>query len=148
MPEIDHSALVAYTPLEMFKLVNDVDAYQHFVPWCLDSRVLEHTEQQLMGQLSIGQAGIKKTFVTCNTLHPPHQIDINLIEGPFKNLTGHWRFQPLGNVGCKICLNLVFEFSSNMLEQAFALVFNKVSNALVTAFCQRAETVYGPRLLP
>ncbi|HAS16182.1 MAG TPA: ubiquinone-binding protein, partial [Idiomarina abyssalis] len=119
MPSIQKSALVSYSAKQMFDLVNHVEAYPEFVPGCAASRVLESSGQQKVASLDISKAGISKTFTTRNTLHEPERIDMDLVNGPFKKLTGGWVFTPLADDACKVELKLDFEFSSRLLGMAF-----------------------------
>jgi len=87
--------------------------------------------------------GIKQKFSTCNTLYPYERIDIHLKEGPFTHLDGHWRFTELRADACKVELELEFRFSGKLINSAFGAVFGQIASTLVTAFCKRADEVYG-----
>ena len=137
------SALVAHSASEMFELVNDVESYPQFLPWCRSTRLLSRTESELCGQLEVSRIGIHQTFSTCNTLHPYDRIDIQLRDGPFRQLQGHWRFAALREDACKVELELEFEFSGRLIDKAFGALFNQIANTLVDAFCKRAQEVYG-----
>ncbi|MGM7447512.1 UNVERIFIED_ORG: ribosome-associated toxin RatA of RatAB toxin-antitoxin module [Idiomarina abyssalis] len=143
MPSIEKSALVSYSAKQMFDLVNHVEAYPEFVPGCAAARVLESSSQQKVAALDISKAGISKTFTTRNTLHEPERIDMGLVDGPFKKLTGGWVFTPLADDACKVELKLDFEFSSRLLGMAFGKIFKEVTSRMVDAFVKRAEQVYG-----
>lgn len=144
MPRIERSALVSYSCRQMFDLVNDVAAYPEFVPGCVAARILDESEQHMVAELSISKAGIRHAFTTKNTLVNEHRIDMELVQGPFKRLTGGWTFKELGPGACKVTLELQFEFSSKLLHFAFAKVFNEVTLRMVDAFASRAKQVYGP----
>jgi ribosome-associated toxin RatA of RatAB toxin-antitoxin module len=76
-------------------------------------------------------------------LQPGKIIEVQLIDGPFKHLHGFWRFEPLGDNGCKVTLDMEYEFSSKLLGLAIGPVFTQIANTLVDAFCKRAESLYG-----
>lgn len=143
--EIHRTALVLHTAPEMFRLVADVERYPEFLSWCRAARLLERTESMQMASLEIALAGISQTFTTRNRLDPPETLAMSLVEGPFRRLSGEWRFQPLGEQGCKIGLMLSFEFANALLSAAFRRSFSGVADRLVTDFCKRAETIYGQR---
>lgn len=145
MTIINRNALVGYTQHQMFELVNRIEDYPRFLPWCSKSTILSKNDLQVEATLEITWSGMHKSFTTRNTLYPFERIDIELVTGPFKNLTGHWHFLPLGQEGCKISLDLEFEFAGNLLDKMFQPVFNYIANSLVDAFCKRAVEVYGPR---
>ncbi len=143
MAQLSRTALVMYSCDQMFDLVNDIKSYPEFIPNCADAKCNKISEQLLEGSLLINKAGISKWFTTKNELVSTHQINMTLVDGPFKHLSGSWIFTPLDTNACKVELNLTFEFSSKMIELAFGKVFNHVTSNMVTAFTQRAKQVYG-----
>jgi len=142
---ISKSALVPYSPTEMFALVDDIDSYPEFLPWCSAARVVSRSDDEVCASISISKSGVDKSFVTCNRNQKNKMIEMRLKEGPFKHLQGYWRFDPLGDEGCKVSLDLEFEFSSRVLGMVIGPVFNQVANSLVDSFQQRALDVYGRR---
>lgn len=142
MPQIRRQKIVPYTPQAMFELVNDVARYAEFVPWCVESRVLRVDSDELSAMLTFAKGGLHKSFTTLNRLEPHKMMEIRLVEGPFKQLEGFWRFEE-HEVGCKVSLDLEFEFSSKMLAILFGPVFNQVASTLVDVFCKRAADLYA-----
>ncbi len=142
MPVVKKSALVSHSAAQMFELINDVESYPEFLPWCRSTRLLSRSETELCGELEVVRVGIRQKFSTCNTLHPFERIDIRLKDGPFKQLQGHWRFTALREDACKVQLELEFEFSGRLINSAFGRVFSQIANSLVDAFCRRADEVY------
>lgn len=146
MTSIHKSALVRYSPAEMFRLVSDIDAYHEFLPWCSDSRILQRDQDGVRAMIEISKGSLHKAFTTYNRYQPDKMIEIRLLEGPFKHLEGFWRFDPLGETAaCKVSLDLEFEFASKMIGLLVGPVFSQIANSLVDAFHQRAEQVYGKR---
>ncbi|SEO55276.1 Ribosome association toxin PasT (RatA) of the RatAB toxin-antitoxin module [Aquisalimonas asiatica] len=127
----------------MFDLVNDVDRYQEFLPWCSDSGVLEHNGDELKAYVTISKGGVSRSFTTRNRAQPGKMLEVRLIEGPFKRLDGYWRFQPLREDASKVSLDLEFEFSNSIVRMAFGRVFDQVANRMVDSFVKRADEVYG-----
>lgn len=143
MAEISKRALVPYSAAQMFDLVDNIEAYPEFLPWCANSTVHDRNEDEVNASLILSWSGIQKQFSTCNRLQKDKMIEVRLVEGPFKHLEGFWRFEELGEDGCKILLDLEFEFAGKLLSLAFGPVFHQVANTLVDAFCERAKDVYG-----
>lgn len=143
MTVINKSALVPYTPAQMFALVDDIEAYPEFLPWCKRARVLSRTEDEVRATIELSKGGVEKAFTTCNRNQKNKMIEMRLLEGPFKRLDGFWRFDALGDDGCKVSLDLEFEFASRMLGMVVGPVFSQVANSLVDSFQQRAVDVYG-----
>jgi len=142
MPSIQRSALVAYSASQMYDLVNDVEKYDSFLPGCVKSEVLESSENYMLASLVLSKAGVKQRLTTSNTLTKDISIEMDLSDGPFKSLSGGWRFTPLSDEACKIELKLDFVFSSRLMEVAFGKIFNSLANNMVNAFSQRAKQVY------
>ena len=143
MKKIQKSALVTFSPQQMFLLVDDIDTYADFLPWCSMSKVIERTDEHVKGNLEISYSQLNKSFVTKNINTPHTQIEMQLVEGPFKHLLGLWTFVPLGDDGCKIELQMEFEFSNKLVDMAVGPVFEKLANSLVDAFTDRAKEIYG-----
>ncbi len=140
---ISKNALIPYSAEKMYQLVADVDSYEQFLPWCKSSAVLSQTEDEVKGQIEVHHTGMNKTFTTLNRMQKNKMIEIRLVEGPFKHLQGFWRFDALDEHGCKISLDLEFEFSNKLVSMAFGPIFSQIANTMVDAFCKRAIDVYG-----
>ena len=143
MATISRSALVPYTAESMFDLVDDVDTYEVFLPWCKESQVLWRKDDELKATVWISKGGVEKSFTTLNRTQRGKMIEMRLVEGPFRRLDGYWRFQALGDQGCKISLDLEFEFSNRLVKMAFGKIFNQIASKLVDAFVERAHAIYG-----
>lgn len=146
MPCINRHALVPYTSVEMFGLVDDVEAYPSFLPWCRQARVLSRSQDEVRATIELAKGSVRKAFTTCNRLQRHKMIEMRLVEGPFRHLEGFWRFDPVGDgTSSKVSLDLEFEFSSKLLALAIGPIFNQIANTLVDAFVRRAREVYGSR---
>jgi ribosome-associated toxin RatA of RatAB toxin-antitoxin module len=129
----------------MFALVEDVESYPSFLPWCHDARIERQNEDEVEATLEIRRGGFGKNFRTLNTLQPPDSITLELVEGPFRSLGGAWTFSTLGDDGCKVSLQLGFEFESRLTDLLLGAVFEEICNSLVDAFTRRAHEIYGTR---
>lgn len=143
MAQISRSALVPFSAEKMYQLVNDVDAYPQFLPGCTGSRILDSSENQMTASVDVSKAGISKTFTTRNTLTSNQRIHMQLVEGPFRKLSGGWQFVALGDDACKVELSLEFEFTNMLVEMAFGRIFKELANNMVQAFTTRAKEVYS-----
>ncbi|GLR74784.1 SRPBCC family protein [Aliivibrio sifiae] len=142
MPQVSRSALVPFSAKQMYDLVNDVASYPQFLPGCSGSQIIEQTKGSMIASVDVAKAGIKKTFTTKNTLVDSEVIGMNLVDGPFKSLTGGWHFIALDETACKVELKLEFEFSNALVAMAFGKVFQELTNNMVNSFTQRAKQVY------
>jgi len=143
MAVVQKNVLISYSAEQMFALVEKVEDYPLFLPWCGGVNVLERSDEQLKATLSINYHGIKQSFTTQNVNSPPNMMEMRLVDGPFKQLHGQWTFTALRSNACKIEFDLRYEFSSKLLEHLIGPVFGKITNSFVDAFCARAEVVYG-----
>ncbi|GAB4358510.1 MAG: type II toxin-antitoxin system RatA family toxin [Gammaproteobacteria bacterium] len=143
MPAVRRNALVPYTTEQMFDLVNDVESYPEFLPWCEGCRIISHRGDEIRARLDLAKGGIRKAFTTSNRVQPGKMIEIRLVEGPFRLLEGFWRFDQVGERRTRVSLDLEFEFSNRLAHLAFGPVFHQIANSLVEAFCKRAHEVYG-----
>ncbi len=126
----------------MYALVNDVESYPRFLPWCDNTELLLRNGDRQCGRIEVRRAGIHQWFTTCNRLVENERIDIHLEEGPFRKLEGNWVFTALGKQASKVELTLEFEFAGRLISAAFGPVFNHVANTLVDAFVKRAKELY------
>jgi len=143
MQQICRSALVPFSAEQMYALIDDIASYHLFVPHCQTATILERADSHVTAKLVVAKSGFAKSFTTKNTLSPPHLITMNLIDGPFNELSGDWKLTPLSDSACKIELNLKFEFSNKLTSLAFSSIFNQLVQSMISAFTKRAEKVYG-----
>ena len=143
MIHIRRSAIVRYTPAQMFDLVNDVEADPRRFAWCVGARVLAREDRVLTARLEVRIAGMTQAFTTRNTMTPPQRIELELVEGPFGHLAGAWEFAALGADGCKVSLALDFDYSGGLMAPLLRAGFQKLADRLVDEFCTEAERSYG-----
>lgn len=143
MARVEKSVLVAHTPERMFELVDRVEDYPEFLPWCGGTELKWRDEQTTVATIHIAYLGIRQSFTTENAKVRPHEMRIKLQDGPFAALEGDWRFTALGRDACKIEFRLQYEFSSRVLETVLAPVFSHITNTFVDAFVRRADEVHA-----
>ena len=143
MSEISRSALLPYPARFMYDIVNQVEDYPEFLPWCGGARLHHGDDTSLEASIKISVAGVEQWFKTRNSMVPGESIEIELVDGPFKRLQGHWTFTPLDEAGCKIELVLAFEFKRGIAATVIAPAFTRIANTLVDSFCQRAQELHG-----
>ncbi len=145
MESVDRSALVPYTPGEMFALVSDIESYPQFLPWCQGARILSRDIDEVRARIEFAVGGMTRSFTTRNRHQTNKMIEMHLVDGPFSQLDGFWRFDPLGEEGSKIALFLEYGFSSRVLGLVVGPIFGQIANTLVDSFQQRAVQIYGGR---
>ena len=141
MKRIARSAIVEHSAAEMYALVEDIEAYPQFLPWCTAAQVLERAEGRTRATLSVGVGGLRHAFTTVNDNRPGEAIDMHLVSGPFRRFEGRWRFVPLAPEACRIEFSLEYEFSSRLLGKALSPLFDGIADSMVDAFVRRAGEV-------
>jgi ribosome-associated toxin RatA of RatAB toxin-antitoxin module len=142
MQVVERSALVTYTAAQMFALVNDVARYPEFLPWCVGARVEDVSAVERVAALKVARGVLQTEFTTRNTLQQDSQIHMKLMHGPFRDLVGEWRFEPIGTRGSRVNFRVEFEFKNRMSARAFNAVFESLCGTIVDAFVVRAQAVY------
>jgi ribosome-associated toxin RatA of RatAB toxin-antitoxin module len=141
--EIKRTALVTFTPEQMFDLVVDVERYREFLPWVAGAEVHEKTERDLQASLIMERAGIRQSFTTRNVMQRPDWMSLELVNGPFKQLEGLWTFSAIGTAGTRIVLDMKFEFANPVASMLFGRAFEQSVGELIDAFVARARQVHG-----
>jgi ribosome-associated toxin RatA of RatAB toxin-antitoxin module len=140
---VERSAIVAFTPAQMFALVNDVDRYPEFLPWCVQARVQESSETERVASVKVARGVLRMEFTTRNWLRPDAQIVMHLLDGPFRHLTGEWRFEAIGERGSRVSFRVEFEFKNRLTAAALSSVFESLCGSIVDAFVLRARQIYA-----
>ena len=143
MPDVSQSVLVEFTPAQMFSLVDTVEDYSKFLPWCGGATLIHRDAGTTRATILINYRGIRRSFTTENVKCEPATMQIRLVEGPFRNLGGSWRFTDLAGRGCKVEFRLHYEFAGRLLDRLISPVFDHIAGTLVEAFVKRAGQIYG-----
>ena len=151
MKHVKKSVLLWYSPREMYALVTAVEDYPQFLPWCERAEVRQRNVDGVTARLHLSYLGLRQAFTTRNTHVPDASVVLELVDGPFSQLNGRWRFVPVPVSGgptapaCRIEFDLHYDFKNRALEALVSPVFDRVANTFVESFVKRAEQVYGPR---
>jgi len=140
--KVSRSALVQFSAAQLFDLVDDVERYPEFLPWCSGTAVTLRDAATTCATLHVNYRGIRQSFSTRNGKQYPERMTMHLVEGPFRALDGEWQFTPLGPEACKIDFHLQYEFSSKLLEKLVGPVFGHIAGTMVDAFLKRAGQLY------
>jgi ribosome-associated toxin RatA of RatAB toxin-antitoxin module len=148
MALVEKSVLIGFSAEQMFDLVARIEDYPAFMPWCDGAEIksrkpLSDTEEQVVGTLRIRYAGIRQSFTTENTQVRGESIHLKLVDGPFKMLSGDWRFKALAPDACKIEFRMQYEFANRLLEGLIGPVFGSIANSFIDSFTRRAEQIHG-----
>jgi ribosome-associated toxin RatA of RatAB toxin-antitoxin module len=139
MREVKRSALVAQPPSRLFALINDIESYPRFLPWCTHARVQSRTEREIVATIGVKQGPLHGEFTTRNELEPDKRILMHLLSGPFKTLEGQWLLTPIGPDGCRVELRMRFAVQSGLSALLFDHKVAETVGSLVEAFVARSR---------
>jgi ribosome-associated toxin RatA of RatAB toxin-antitoxin module len=142
MKRIARSAIVEHSAEEMFALVDDIESYPRFLPWCAAAKVDERTPTGVRSTMTMGMRGLRQSFTTQNENRPGESIELRLVKGPFQRFAGAWRFKPLSGEACSIEFSLEYEMAG-ALSRILEPLFDSIADTMVDAFARRADAVYG-----
>ncbi len=142
MKKITHSATLAYTAKQMYDLVNDIESYPDFLPWCTNASIQEQTATEVHASLTIAKAGFEKTFATRNYLVENESMKLTLVDGPFKHFEGLWHFSDVENGQCQVVYTMEFEFSNMFIGMVAEPIFAQIADSMINAFKEQAAKVY------
>jgi ribosome-associated toxin RatA of RatAB toxin-antitoxin module len=143
MPLVKRSVLVAHSAQKMFELVQKVEDYPKFLPWCGGSSVKALEEGAVLASVDIDFKGLKQTFSTLNRHTPFSEILLVLQKGPFSSLSGSWKFSALEEHACEVQFELNYSFAAGLLGPLLTPVFDAIAGSFIDAFVARAEQLYG-----
>lgn len=141
MKKMSRTAIVEHSAEAMHALVEDIEAYPRFLPWCRDARVLERGAAGTLASLTVGLRGLRQSFTTRNLSQPGRSIEMRLVEGPFHSFVASWRFTPLADRACRIEFAMQYDFSSRVLARVLEPLFNGIADTMVGAFIRRADAL-------
>lgn len=143
MKRIARSAIVEHAAEVLYALVERIEDYPQFLPWCREARVDERSAARTVATLTVGLKGLRYAFTTENANRPPSAIDLRLREGPFRHFAAHWRFTPLGERAARIDFAMEYEFAGRVISRALGPLFETIADTMVEAFKRRADELHG-----
>ena len=142
MKKIARSAILQHSAEAMYALVEDIESYPRFLPWCRAVRV-ERSDAGTRAELQVGLRGLSQSFTTQNLNQPGRAIDMRLVEGPFRSFSAAWRFHPLEAGACRVEFSMQYQFSSRALARLLEPLFGSIADSMVEAFSRRADALHG-----
>lgn len=149
MKQVKKSVLLAHSPHQMYALVTDVEDYPQFLPWCERAEVLERRDDGITARLHLSYLGVRQSFTTRNMQVPDRSVDLQLVDGPFSQLDGSWRFNAVPATdgaaadACRVDFELRYTFANFMLEALISPMFDRIADTFVDTFVRRAEQVHA-----
>ena len=142
MITVERQGIVPYTAQRMYALVEDIESYPLFLPWCSRTEVVARSARRAVATIHVDFRGVQQAFTTENRMRPGERIEMALVRGPFKDLAGEWRFFALSAAGCRVELALAYQLASPLLARVVGPVFDHIANTFVDAFVRRADALH------
>jgi len=143
MRRFTRSAIVECSSQRVYALVEDIESYPQFLPWCIAAHVRERTPGRTVATIEVGMQGIRQSFTTENANAPGEGIEMRLLEGPFRRFSAHWRFAALGTGAARVEFAIAYEFANRMIANMLDPLFGHIAGTMVDAFTRRAEALHG-----
>jgi ribosome-associated toxin RatA of RatAB toxin-antitoxin module len=143
MKRIVRSAIVECDAMSFYLLVEAIESYPKFLPWCAAAEMHESAPGRSVATLALAVKGLRYSLTTENTHLPGQAIDMRLVQGPFKHFAAAWRFTSLGANACKAEYSMEYEFSTGIVAAALEPVFRRIADSTVEAFTRRAMASQG-----
>ena len=129
----------------LFDLINQIDKYSQFLPWCSNSRILSDIDDVMIGEISVSKKFINWKFSTKNKYIRNKKISFTLVEGPFSHLEGYWNFLEINDYTTLVELFLEYKFSNRMIEISLKPVFLSIMSSILDSFISEAFKIKNER---
>ncbi len=139
MPQVIKSVLVSHSAEDMFDLVDAVEHYAVFLPWCSGATVHSRDSEHTQATINIRYMGVVHSLTTHNKKRRPMEMTLALVEGPFKNLGGAWHFTTLTAAACKVEFSLSYTFANAVMEEILGQIMLTIAETFVDRFAARAD---------
>ena len=143
MHRVVRSVDVPFPVGDMYHLVADIERYPQFLPWCRSARVHARTPTEVTASLEIARGPFRKRLTTRNRMVDSERIDIELVDGPFSHLNGHWTFRGVAPRTCEVGFEMRFEVANRTVARVLSPLFEEIARTMVDAFRRRAHEVFG-----
>lgn len=141
MVTVERQAIVPYSAQRMYALVEDIESYPLFLPWCSRTEVTARTACRATATIHVDFRGVRLAFTTANRMQPAERIEMALVSGPFRSLAGEWRFRALAAAGCRVEFALAYQLANPLLARVAGQVFDHIASTFVDAFVRRADAL-------
>lgn len=143
MKTITHTATLPFTTEQMYNLVNDIEKYPDFLPWCKRAEIIEKKADKIEATLTVAKGGFEKSIRTINLLKPNESMELTLVAGPFDTFSGLWQFETVEDNQCKATYTMTFEFDNFLVSMVATPIFTQIADTMIEAFKARAEKLYS-----
>ena len=122
----------------IFDLINNVENYDKFLPWCTDSNILSDDGNVMVAEIAIDKNLVNWKFKTENSYKQNQIIELKLVEGPFNKLDGYWKFSKIDKHNTSVKLYLEYEFDNKIVELSIKPIFSSIMSSILDSFISEA----------
>ncbi len=122
----------------IFNLINNVENYPSFLPWCTKTEVTKESDNINIGKIFISKSFIKWNFSTKNLIDMNKSITLSLIDGPFEQLNGKWSFKSIDKYNTYVSLEINYKFKNSLIEISIEPIFSSIMNSILKSFIDQA----------
>ena len=143
MPKASVTRLISKKKDKLIEFVLDIDKYQEFIPFCLDSKVYEKKQSGnvilIIADLTIGKGPLKDTYKSDVRYYKDNDtINVTNIDGPLNYLKNNWKFIEKNNL-TEVYFDVDFEIKNKFLNIIMERSFQYGLDKIADAFQKRAE---------
>ncbi len=139
MQQIRRSALIHLPPQTLFRLVDNVEGYPAFLPWCTQGRVLIDGGSWKQAEILLQKGPIRIRLISRNQLDPPHSIELVQVKGPCDSLKGRWDFRPAADNSTRVELAIDFKLKKRFRLLVNEGTLNRTATLIMDRFCAQAK---------
>ncbi len=154
MPQFSVTRSVPYTAEQVFAIARDVARYKDFLPLVKRS-IVRHAKthedgtESFEGELTVAyqKLGIEEVMTSRVVVDPAAMtVTARSDQGPVKHLVSEWKIVGTGENRCDINFTVDYQLKSRMLQMVFSGMFDMAVRKVMSAFEERARTLYGPAI--
>lgn len=132
----------------LFDVIADVAKYEQFVPYCLESRIVDRPTdgesnkdtKQFHAELTVGFGSIQERYTSKVTLVDAHKVVAEAVPTPlFQHLRTSWTLEPVTQNETRVKLAIEYAFSNPLYAVMAKKAMHKMSSQMIGAFRRRAE---------
>jgi ribosome-associated toxin RatA of RatAB toxin-antitoxin module len=142
--EVTRSALLAQPSERLFALVEHAEDYPSFLPWCTEAIILERRDDFVRARVGFGFRGLDSHLLAEVDKQPFVAMQVRCAGWPFDRFRGSWRFEPLGEAGCRVTFTASTDFRDAWWGRILQFAAGLIADRLVAAFVARARSLPLP----
>jgi len=124
---------------EVFDVLNNVDDYESFIPFCSQSEIIDEQDNAITASLKLSFLGSSSEFITQNEFKRNEFIDMNLVKGPFNSFNATWLFKPINEDETQMTFKMTYSINNPITDLIISKNIDTVSERIIEAFKQKIE---------